>query len=148
MTATPKVTPFLWYDNQAEEAARHYVAIFPNARILESSPMATAFELDGQRLVAFNGGPQFTFNEAISLSVGCDSQAEIDHYWEALLDGGRAQQCGWLKDRYGLCWQIVPNELAGMLQDPDRQRAQRVMDAMMPMKKLDIAALRAARDAD
>ncbi|HZW58967.1 MAG TPA: VOC family protein [Woeseiaceae bacterium] len=144
MSKPPTVVPFLWYDGAAEEAARHYVSIFPDARLVEVSGMSATFELQGQRLVAFNGGPTFTFNEAISLSVSCDSQQEIDHFWTRLGDGGTELQCGWLKDRYGLAWQVVPRALPEMLQDADRERAQRVMDAMMSMKKLDIAMLRAA----
>ena len=158
---TRKITPFLWFDGKAEEAANFYVSIFDNAKILEisrypeGSPgpagtvMTVQFELDGQPFIALNGGPMFTFNEAISLQVHCDSQEEIDHYWEKLSAGGdaSAQQCGWLKDRYGVSWQVVPRDMDALFKDAESPGAQRAMNAMLGMKKLDIAELRRARDA-
>jgi predicted 3-demethylubiquinone-9 3-methyltransferase (glyoxalase superfamily) len=154
-----KIHPFLWFDTQAEEAAEFYVSLFPNSRITsvaryrpagpgpEGSAMTVAFELDGQQLVALNGGPHFTFSEAISMVVNCDDQSEVDRLWAALTaDGGRESQCGWLKDRYGLSWQIVPKRLMELAQDKDPGRATRTMQAMMKMVKLDIAALERAAD--
>jgi len=155
----PKPTPFLWFADQAEEAANFYVSIFPNSRIVtttrypENSPgpagqvMTLAFELDGQPFTALNGGHSFTFNEAVSFVVGCADQAELDHYWDRLLDGGMASQCGWLKDRYGLSWQIVPENMAELVGGPDRAKASAATQAMLRMVKLDVAALQAARDA-
>jgi predicted 3-demethylubiquinone-9 3-methyltransferase (glyoxalase superfamily) len=154
----PPITPCLWFDTQAEEAAEHYAAIFPNSRITEvtrygeagpgpaGSAMVVLFELDGQPFQALNGGPQFTFDEAISFSVSCGTQEEVDHYWDALVEGGQESQCGWLKDRFGVSWQIVPTRLVELLADPDPQRAQRAMRAMLGMRKIDIAALEAAAD--
>jgi len=161
MASIQRITPCLWFDQQAEEAARFYSGIFPNSRIVAvsrygkagheihrrpaGSIMTVAFELDRQPFTALNGGPLFKFNEAISLQVNCDSQQEIDYYWERLGAGGdpQAQQCGWLKDRYGLSWQIVPKTLAAMLQEPG-DSADRVMSALLQMKKLDLAALERA----
>jgi len=153
----PKVTPFLWFDNQAEEAARLYVGLFPNsslghiARYSEAGPgpagsaMTVAFELDGQAFIALNGGPHFQFSEAVSFTIDCADQAEVDHYWNGLLaGGGKPSQCGWLKDRFGLSWQVVPRVLPQLLGDPDPARAKRVAQAMMKMVKLDVAALEAA----
>ena len=151
-----KITPFLWFDTQAEEAAKFYISTFPNSRIVtvarygdagpgpKGSVMTVVFELDGQRMIALNGGPQFKFTEAISLSVDCKTQEEIDAYWEKLSDGGEKGPCGWLKDRYGLSWQVNPAVLGEMLADPDPKKAKRVMQAMLKMKKIDIAALEAA----
>lgn len=151
-----KITPFLWYDNQAEAAANFYCSIFKNSKITSTarygeggpgpkgSVMTVAFELDGQPFTALNGGPHFKFTEAVSFVVNCETQAEVDRYWERLLEGGQPSQCGWLKDQYGLSWQIVPNVLMEMLQDKDSQKSQRVMAAMMKMIKLDIATLREA----
>jgi predicted 3-demethylubiquinone-9 3-methyltransferase (glyoxalase superfamily) len=151
-----KITPFLWFDTQAEEAAKFYISTFPNSRIVtvarygdagpgpKGSVMTVVFELDGQRMIALNGGPQFKFTEAISLSVDCKTQEEVDHYWTKLSQGGRESQCGWLKDRYGLSWQVNPAVLGEMLADPDPKKAKRVMQAMLKMKKIDIAALEAA----
>ena len=158
-----RISPFLWFDQQAEEAARHYVSIFENSRIVKTvrydaesaavsgqpkgSVMTVAFELDGLAFTAINGGPHFTFNESISLVVNCRSQAEIDRYWDALSEGGdpRAQQCGWLKDRYGLSWQVVSTEVIDILSGEDAGRASRAMAAVLQMKKIDVAAaLRAA----
>jgi predicted 3-demethylubiquinone-9 3-methyltransferase (glyoxalase superfamily) len=157
-----KITPCLWFDDQAEEAARFYTGIFKNSRIVEvtrygeagreihgkpaGTVMAVAFELDRQPFTSLNGGPEFKFNEAISFQVGCETQAEVDHFWEALSAGGdpSAQQCGWLKDRFGVSWQIVPNALPQFLAGPDPERSQRAMKAMLGMKKLDLAELRRA----
>ena len=151
-----KVTPFLWYDTQAEEAAKFYVSIFPKSKILKmarygdagpgpkGSVMTVEFELAGQRMIALNGGPHFKFTEAISLSVDCKDQKEVDHYWSKLSQGGQESMCGWLKDKYGLSWQINPSILGKLLSDKDAKKAQRVMEAMLKMKKIDIAALNAA----
>ncbi|HEX5438257.1 MAG TPA: VOC family protein [Gemmatimonadaceae bacterium] len=162
MVTTQRITPFLWFDSEAEEAARFYTGIFKNSRITAvtryseagfeahhrpaGSVMVVAFELDGQSFTALNGGPVFTFNEAISLQVNCATQEEIDYYWEMLSAGGdpKAQQCGWLKDRYGLAWQIVPNFLDELFRDENSAEAQRAMEAMLRMKKFDIAELRRA----
>ena len=157
-----KITPFLWFDGQAEEAVQFYVSLFPNSRIsrvlrygeagrehhrqVPGTVMTVAFELDGQAFTALNGGPVFKFTEAVSFVVDCASQDEVDYYWNKLGEGGdpAAQQCGWLKDRYGLSWQIVPRRLVELLSDPDPEKSGRVMQAMMPMKKIDIAALERA----
>jgi len=154
-----KITPCLWFDHQAEEAASFYTAIFPGSCIVSTtrytdagfelhhkpagSVMTVAFELDGQPFVALNGGPVFRFNEAVSLQIGCADQAEVDHYWEKLSAGGdpAAQQCGWLKDKFGVSWQVVPYLLTELLQQPDAARARRVTQAMLQMRKLDIEAL-------
>jgi len=150
------ITPCLWFDTQAEEAARYYTTVFANSRILdvsyygEGAPrpadlvLTVEFELDGNRFVALNGGPEFTFDEAISFQLPCEDQAEVDELWERLLDGGEASQCGWLKDRYGVSWQIFPKRLPELLADPDRAKAQRVMAAMMEMVKIDLAELERA----
>ncbi|MFT3818753.1 MAG: VOC family protein [Rubrivivax sp.] len=160
----PRIQPCLWFDTQAEEAANFYVGVFPDSRILSvshygeagrehhgkppGSVMAVSFTLDGQAMLALNGGPHFKFNPAVSLMINCDSQAEIDHYWNALGAGGdpAAQQCGWLADRYGLSWQVTPRDWERVMNAPDRAASQRAMQAMMQMKKLDIAALQAAFD--
>jgi predicted 3-demethylubiquinone-9 3-methyltransferase (glyoxalase superfamily) len=155
-----KITPCLWFDDQAEEAAKFYCSVFKNSRITSvshytevgteihgrkpGSVMAVAFELNGQPFTALNGGPVFQFNEAISLQIDCKTQEEVDHYWQKLSADPKAQQCGWLKDKYGLSWQVVPAVLFDMLQDKDRKRAGRVMDAMLHMKKLDIKGLEKA----
>ena len=155
-----RIVPNLWFDSEAEEAARFYCSVFPNSRILstalypENSPgpagtvMTVEFELDGQRMVGINGGPQFPFTEAISLQVDCADQAEVDHYWERLTDGGEEVQCGWLKDRYGVSWQVVPAGMERLFSDPDPERAGRAMQAMLGMKKLDVAALERAADGE
>ena len=153
----PKVTPFFWFDTQAEEAARFYISVFPNSRIVDlvrygdSGPgpagtvMSVRFELDGNEFVALNGGPaHYGFNLGVSFVVGCKSPEEVDHYWSTLTEGGEESQCGWLKDRYGLSWQIVPDGLPALLGDPDPERAQRAMQAMLTMKKLDIRAMERA----
>jgi predicted 3-demethylubiquinone-9 3-methyltransferase (glyoxalase superfamily) len=151
-----KLTPCLWFDTQGEEAAEFYTSIFPNSRIKHVSrygeagprPAGTAmtveFELDGQPFTALNGGPEFTFSEAISFQVGCEDQAEVDRYWEALGEGGEPGPCGWLKDKFGLSWQIVPKRLVELLEDPDREKSQRVMAAMLEMRKIDVDALERA----
>ena len=150
------LTPCLWFDTQGEEAAKFYTSIFPNSRITnvshygESGPreagsvLTVEFELDGQTFTALNGGPQYTFSEAISFTVDCETQEEVDQYWSTLSEGGEEGPCGWLKDRFGLSWQIVPNALPRLLKDPDREKAQRVVAAMLTMRKLDVAALEAA----
>jgi predicted 3-demethylubiquinone-9 3-methyltransferase (glyoxalase superfamily) len=152
-----KFTPFLWFDTEGEEAARFYTSIFPNSRIVnvsyygEGAPrpagmiMTVEFELDGQTFVALNGGPDFTFTEAISFQVSCETQEEVDTYWSKLtVDGGEEGPCGWLKDKYGLSWQVTPTALPRLLADPDPEKAQRVMAAMLRMKKIEIAELERA----
>ncbi len=147
-----KITPFLWFDHQAEEAADFYVSVFKQARILsisrneEGSVFTVSFQLDGQEFIALNGGPAFTFTPAISFFVHCDTQAEVDYYWENLSKGGEVQQCGWLKDRYGISWQIVPEILGKLLADPDPVKAERVNQAMLGMIKLDMQKLQDAYD--
>jgi predicted 3-demethylubiquinone-9 3-methyltransferase (glyoxalase superfamily) len=155
-----KITSFLWFDDKAEEAATFYTAIFKNSKIVniarygdagaevsgrpKGTVMTVAFQLEGQEFVALNGGPQFKFTEAISFVVNCQTQEEVDKYWEKLSDGGQEVQCGWLKDKYGLSWQIVPTILSEMLSDPDPKKAERVMKAMFQMKKIDIKGLKQA----
>ena len=140
-----RVTPFLWYDGQAEEAARHYVAIFKKgSRVTSASPMSASFELEGQPFIALNGGPMYQFTEAVSLFVDCKDQREVDHYWQQLGEGGEPGRCGWLKDRFGLSWQVVPRALGSCLGGKDRAGAQRAMEAMLGMGKLDVARLKAA----
>jgi len=153
-----KITPNLWFDDEAEEAAGFYISVFENSRMVnvthytEAGPraagmvMTVEFELDGQRFVAINGGPQFTFDEAVSFQIDCETQDEVDHYWERLSEGGEEGPCGWLKDRYGLSWQVVPAGMEELFADPDPERAKRAMQAMLEMGKLDIAALRSAAD--
>lgn len=143
----PNVTPFLWFDKQAEEAANLYVSIFPNSKITQKNPMTVSFELDGRAFIALNGGPHFQFNEAVSFMIDCASQEDVDYYWSRLTaDGGKESQCGWLKDKFGVSWQVAPRRLPELLRDPDREKAGRVMQAMMQMKKIDIAALERAAD--
>ncbi len=157
-----KITPCLWFDNQAEEAANFYVSIFKNSKIgkiarygkegakasgrPKGSVMTVTFKLDGQEFLALNGGPHFKFTEAISLVVNCETQKEVDEMWEKLSQGGQEVQCGWLKDKYGLSWQIVPTVLGEMMQDKDAKKTDRVMQALLQMKKLDIKALKQAYD--
>jgi predicted 3-demethylubiquinone-9 3-methyltransferase (glyoxalase superfamily) len=153
-----KITPFLWFDHQAEEAAAFYTSIFPDSKIVKvvrygpagpgvpGTVMTVEFQLEGQTFVALNGGPIFQFTEAISFVVNCQTQDEVDRYWEKLTEGGGQVQCGWLKDRFGVSWQIVPSELPELLGDPDPERSTRVMKAMLTMKKLDIRALKEAYD--
>ena len=154
-----KIRPCLWFDTEGEEAARFYTSIFPNSKIVdvsrygaagprpEGTVMQVTFELEGQQFFALNGGPNFTFNEAISLEVVCESQEEVDRYWDALTDGGEAGPCGWLKDRYGVSWQIVPKALYELIGDPDREKSQRAMAAMLKMGKIEIAKLEQAASA-
>jgi predicted 3-demethylubiquinone-9 3-methyltransferase (glyoxalase superfamily) len=162
MLSSLKIAPCLWFDNEAEQAAKFYTRIFKNSRIVKTSYYPNAgqeihhrpagsvltveFELESQPFTALNGGPLFKFNEAISLQVSCASQEEIDYYWKALSEGGpgEAQQCGWLKDKFGLSWQVVPAQLAQMISDPDKAKSERVFTALMGMKKLDLAALKKA----
>jgi predicted 3-demethylubiquinone-9 3-methyltransferase (glyoxalase superfamily) len=154
----PRITPNLWFDTQGLEAAEFYVSVFPNSRIVnvthynEAGPrpagtvLTVDFELDGQPFTAINGGPEFTFSEAVSLLIDCADQDEVDYYWSKLTDGGEEVQCGWLRDRYGLSWQVVPTGMLEILNGPDTGRAERAMRAMFGMKKLDLAALKAAAD--
>jgi predicted 3-demethylubiquinone-9 3-methyltransferase (glyoxalase superfamily) len=140
-----KITPYLWYDGKADEAARFYVSVFKDARVVASGPRSTTFELFGQRYIALNGGPMYKFTEAVSFFVSCTTQDEVDHYWNALIaDGGAESMCGWLKDRYGLSWQVIPEALMRYLSDADRAKADRAAQAMLTMRKIDIAALDAA----
>jgi predicted 3-demethylubiquinone-9 3-methyltransferase (glyoxalase superfamily) len=157
---TQKLTPCLWFDTEGEEAATFYTSVFPNSRIVdiarygEGAPrpagtvMVVTFELDGQQFVALNGGPQFAFSEAISFQVSCEGQEEVDHFWNTLSEGGEEGPCGWLKDRFGLSWQVVPTALPALLGDPDPERAQRAMAAMLKMHKIVIADLELAAAGD
>ncbi|HYA77781.1 MAG TPA: VOC family protein [Verrucomicrobiae bacterium] len=145
-----KIITFLWFDNQAEEAVKFYVSSFKNSKVLSALPgpdgklLSMTFELEGQKFMALNGGPLFKFTEAISLFVNCESQEEVDNFWEKLSSGGEKGKCGWLKDKYGLSWQIVPTILGEMLADQDHERANRVMQAMLKMTKIDIKQLKQA----
>jgi predicted 3-demethylubiquinone-9 3-methyltransferase (glyoxalase superfamily) len=153
-----KITPFLWFDGRAEEAATFYTAIFPNSKIVsmmrsgdagpgpKGSVMSATFELQGQEFIALNGGPMFTFSPAISFFVHCETQEEVDHFWEKLSDGGEKQRCGWLRDKFGVSWQVVPTVLGQLLQDKDAEKSKRVMNAMLQMDKLDIASLKRANE--
>jgi predicted 3-demethylubiquinone-9 3-methyltransferase (glyoxalase superfamily) len=154
-----KIIPNLWFDTEAEEAAEFYVSVFKNssrivnvARYTDAGPrpagtvMTVEFELDGQRFVGINGGPQFKFDEAVSFQITCEDQDEVDYYWDLLTEGGSESQCGWLKDRYGLSWQVVPTGMEEIFADPDPERARRAMEAMFTMSKIDVAALRSAAD--
>jgi predicted 3-demethylubiquinone-9 3-methyltransferase (glyoxalase superfamily) len=152
----PDITPFLWFDTEGEEAANFYTSVFPNSKIVdvarygsagprpEGMVMTVTFELDGHKFVALNGGPDFTFNEAISFEVDCKNQEEVDAFWSKLSEGGEEGPCGWLKDKFGVSWQIVPTRLVELLSDPDRERSQRVMQAMLKMKKIEIDELERA----
>ncbi|MGI8479626.1 MAG: VOC family protein [Gaiellaceae bacterium] len=155
-----KITPCLWFDTEGEEAATFYTSVFPNSKIVdvayygatgprpEGTVMTVSFELDGQEFLAVNGGPEFTFDEAISFQVSCETQEDVDSFWSTLSEGGEEGPCGWLKDKFGLSWQIVPTRLPELLSDPDREKSQRVMKAMLSMKKIEIDALeRAAAEA-
>ena len=154
----PKITPNLWFDTNGKEAAEFYVSIFPNSAIKNvsyytevgpgepGSVLTVDFVLDGNEFTAINGGPEFTFDEAVSMLIHCKDQDEVDYYWDKLLEGGQESVCGWLKDKYGFSWQVVPDELERLVTDPDPERANRAMTAMLGMKKLDIAQLRAAAD--
>jgi predicted 3-demethylubiquinone-9 3-methyltransferase (glyoxalase superfamily) len=139
-----KITPFLWFDGQAEEAAKFYTLIFKNSKIISLSPMSAIFELAGQKFIALNGGPQFKFTEAISFFVSCETQKEIDYFWGKLSAGGKKSSCGWLKDKFGVSWQVVPRMLGDFLNDDDEEKSNRVMQAMLKMRKLDIKKLQAA----
>ena len=151
-----KITPFLWFDTQAEEAMNFYTSVFKNSKAGKVSHygevgpgdhgnvMTVSFELEGLQFTALNAGPHFKFNEAISMYVNCDSQEEVDYYWDKLSEGGSIQQCGWLKDKFGLSWQIIPSALPKLMGDPDREKATRVMQAMLQMKKIDVVALERA----
>jgi len=151
-----KITPFLWFDGKAEEAANFYISVFKNSKIVsimrygeagpgpKGSVMSATFQLDGQEFIALNGGPMFTFSPAISFFVHCESQEEVDKLWEKLSEGGEKQRCGWLKDKYGVSWQIIPTVLGQMLQDKDGEKSKRVMNAMLQMDKLDIKTLKQA----
>jgi predicted 3-demethylubiquinone-9 3-methyltransferase (glyoxalase superfamily) len=159
-TSMQKITPDLWFDNSAEEAAKFYTSIFKNSKIIhiahygeaaakvsgrpKGTVMIVIFELEGQRFMALNGGPIFKFSPAISFLVNCETQEEVDELWEKLSEGGEKEQCGWLKDKYGVSWQIVPNALGEMLQDKDAKKSERVMEAMLQMKKIDIDSLKKA----
>jgi len=154
----PRITPNLWFDTESLDAAEFYVSVFPNSEIRTVSHYGDAgpreagmvltvdFVLDGQEFTAINGGPEFTFDEAVSFLINCVGQDEVDHYWSKLTEGGEESQCGWLKDRFGVSWQVVPAEMGELMADPDPARANRAMQAMLGMKKLDLAALRAAAD--
>ena len=151
-----EITPNLWFDTEAEQAASFYVSVFENSRILNvthfpkggprpaGTVLTVEFELDGNRFVALNGGPEFKFNEAISFQISCETQDQVDNYWERLTEGGEEGPCGWLKDRYGVSWQVIPTRLPELLNDPDPELAQRAMQAMLGMRKLDISALESA----
>ncbi len=146
-----KITPFLWFDTQAEDAMNLYVSVFKNSKVLgvsrgpDGRAQSVNFELEGQEIIGFNAGPEFKFNESISFFVDCKDQAEVDYYWDKLTaNGGEESQCGWLKDKFGLSWQIVPEDLGKMLGDPDPVKAQRAMQAMLQMRKIDIETMRRA----
>jgi predicted 3-demethylubiquinone-9 3-methyltransferase (glyoxalase superfamily) len=155
----PDITPWLWFDTEGQEAAEYYTSIFPNSKIIEvthygeagpraaGSVLTVTFELDGKRFAALNGGPEFTFNEAVSFLIDCADQAEVDYYWERLGDGGEHGPCGWLKDRYGVSWQVIPRRLDELLRDPDSEKAQRVMAAMLQMGKIEVDKLEEAAQA-
>ena len=156
MNNMQKITPYLWFDDQAEEAANFYTSIFKHSKVgevtrygkagprPEGMAMTVSFKLQGQEFVALNGGPEFKFNEAISFLVSCDSQEEVDYFWDNLGEGGEAGPCGWLKDKYGVSWQVIPTALTELLSDPDPEKSQRVMQAMLQMSKIDIEGLRQA----
>ena len=162
MTAT-RITPCLWFDSQAEDAAKFYASVFKNSKIGKISHygkegfevhgrkagtvMTVEFEIEGQKFVALNGGPHFQFNEAVSFQIHCETQAEIDHFWSKLTEGGKEQPCGWVKDRFGLSWQVIPNALPQMLMDENSEKAQRVMKSMLQMRKIDLDALKRAQAA-
>jgi len=141
-----KITPFLWYDTQALEAAKFYCSIFKNSKILNESPMVVTFELEGQKIMALNGGPQFKLNEAFSFFIECDTQQEVDEFWEKLSAGAIKSQCGWVQDKFGLWWQVVPSILMKLVSDPDPKKSKRVMDAMLKMEKIEIKLLQQAYD--
>ena len=147
----PTITPFLWFDNQAEQAMEHYLSIFKNSKAISVSRngdqvMSVTFELDGQRFIGLNGGPHYTFSEAISMFVNCETQADVDYYWDKLTDGGSESRCGWLKDRFGVSWQVVPAALGRLMSDPNPSKARATVAAMLTMQKLVIADLQKAHD--
>ncbi|MEE2037005.1 VOC family protein [Nocardiopsis sp. CT-R113] len=158
MSTLNKITPCLWFDTQAEEAANFYVGLFENSRVLRTRHfgpggprpadmvLTVDFEIDGQQITALNGGPEFTFSEAVSLQVSCDSQEESDHFWNKLGEGGEEVQCGWLRDRYGFSWQVFPAELDDLIDDPDPVRAERAMRSMLSMVRIDLSEIRRAMD--
>jgi predicted 3-demethylubiquinone-9 3-methyltransferase (glyoxalase superfamily) len=137
--ALQKITPFLWFDNQAADAARFYTSVFPNSKIVSTNPMVSVFELEGLQISALNGGPMFKLSEAFSFSISCETQAEIDYYWDKLTEGGEESMCGWLKDKFGLSWQVIPTVLSKLMNDPEK--APKAMKAFMTMKKFNIEAL-------
>ena len=141
-----KVTPFLWYDGKAEEATKFYVSVFKNAKVIRTSSMGTTFEIDGQQFHTLNGGPMFKFNEAVSLYINCETQEEVDELWEKLSEGGEKSRCGWLKDKYGLSWQVIPSILGKLIGDPDPVKSKNVFHAMMQMGKIEIKKLQEAYD--
>jgi predicted 3-demethylubiquinone-9 3-methyltransferase (glyoxalase superfamily) len=141
-----KIRTFLWFDNQAEEAMNHYVSIFPNSRVVSASGLLCVFQLDGQEFMALNGGPAYHFTEAISLHVDCETQEEVDELWEKLSAGGKESRCGWLRDKFGLSWQIIPKALGQLMGDPDPEKSKRVMQAMLQMGKIDIGLLKKAHE--
>lgn len=145
--STPKIIPFLWFDNNAKDAIKFYTSVFKKSKVIQLHPMVSTFELEGQRFMALNGGSAFKFTEAISLFVTCDTQKEVDFYWKKLLSGGgKPDRCGWLKDQFGLSWQIVPSILGKFMSDPDPKKSERVMQAVLKMIKLDIKTLKKAYD--
>lgn len=141
-----KITPFLWFDNNALEAAQFYCSVFKDSKMIDENPMVCTFELNGQQFMALNGGPQYKFNEAVSFFVSVETQEELDYFWEKLSANLASEQCGWLKDKFGLSWQIVPTVLGELMGDPDREKANRVLQAMLKMKKLEIEGLKKAYD--
>jgi len=141
-----KITPFLWFDNNAEEAAKYYVSVFKNSKVIMISPMMVTFNLDGQDYMAINGGPEYKFTEAISMFVNCENQEEVDYYWEKLSAVPESEQCGWCKDKFGLSWQIIPKQFIELVSDSDPVKSKRVMDAMLKMKKLVVSDLQKAHD--
>lgn len=153
MTNTQKIVPFLWFNHEAEEAVNFYTSLFKDSKIGtvvhygEGTVMTIEFQLNGQEFIALNGGSEFKFTEALSLFIKCETQEEVDHLWDKLSEGGEKSQCGWLKDKYGLSWQVVPTALLKMIKDKDRQRAKRVMDAMMKMSKIEVSLLEEAYNA-
>ena len=138
------ITPFLWFDSNMQQAVNFYLSVFKESRLISMNPMSATFELQGQEFMALNAGPHHKFNEAISLFIGCEDQAEVDYYWDKLSAGGAEQQCGWIKDQFGLSWQVIPRALGQMLGDADRNKANRVMQAMLKMRKIVVADLQAA----
>ena len=141
-----KITPFLWFDKQAEEAMNYYVSVFKNSKVINASPQMVQFELDGQEFIGLNAGPQYKFNEAVSMFVNCEDQAEVDYFWDKLSAVPEAEQCSWCKDKFGLSWQIVPKQLGELMSDPDPKKSQRVVQAMLKMKKIVVADLQKAHD--